>query len=60
MAAKEEIKEKEKEVKKVESKETDGVITAVYNTKLHCLQCARDIKKPLLRTQGNYTLFVTS
>ncbi|EXB70672.1 hypothetical protein L484_023858 [Morus notabilis] len=58
MATKEEIKEKEKEVKKVENKEKDGVITAVYKTKLHCLQCARDIKRPLLRTQGVHSVDV--
>jgi copper chaperone CopZ len=28
------------------------VITAVYKVNLHCQQCARDIKKPLLSTQG--------
>lgn len=42
MAAEDEKKEKEK----IE------VITAVYNVNLHCQQCANDIKKPLLRTQG--------
>ncbi|KAL4384032.1 hypothetical protein GQ457_15G025410 [Hibiscus cannabinus] len=35
-----------------EKPKTDGVITAVYNVNLHCRQCACDIKKPLLRTQG--------
>ncbi|KAL5560667.1 hypothetical protein UlMin_036878 [Ulmus minor] len=33
-------------------KEKDGVITAVYKTNLHCQQCAREIERPLLRTQG--------
>ncbi|MFQ6625516.1 hypothetical protein Gotur_005160 [Gossypium turneri] len=31
---------------------TEGVITAVYKVNLHCRQCASDIKKPLMRTQG--------
>ncbi|KAB2068634.1 hypothetical protein ERO13_A08G039800v2 [Gossypium hirsutum] len=31
---------------------TEGVITAVYKVNLHCRQCACDIKKPLMRTQG--------
>ncbi|GMJ01338.1 HEAVY METAL ASSOCIATED PROTEIN 6 [Hibiscus trionum] len=35
-----------------EKPKTDGVITAVYKANLHCRQCASDIKKPLLRTQG--------
>jgi hypothetical protein len=35
--------------KKVAEKD---VITAVYKVNLHCQQCARDIKKPLLSTQG--------
>ncbi|KAK8635611.1 hypothetical protein V6N13_004340 [Hibiscus sabdariffa] len=35
-----------------EKPKTDGVITAVYKVNLHCRQCACDIKKPLLRTQG--------
>ena len=43
-------KEKEKEKEKVE----EGIITAVYKVNLHCQQCARDIKKPLMRTQGIY------
>ncbi|XP_050237362.1 heavy metal-associated isoprenylated plant protein 4 [Mercurialis annua] len=31
----------------------DGTdITAVYKVNLHCQQCARDIKKPLMRMQG--------
>ncbi|XP_075643541.1 heavy metal-associated isoprenylated plant protein 4 [Castanea sativa] len=46
MAAEDEKKEKEK----IE------VITAVYNVNLHCQQCANDIKKPLLRTQGVHTV----
>ncbi|XP_062097630.1 heavy metal-associated isoprenylated plant protein 4 [Humulus lupulus] len=29
-----------------------GVITGVYKTNLHCPQCALDIKRPLLCTQG--------
>ncbi|KAK9273708.1 hypothetical protein L1049_018518 [Liquidambar formosana] len=41
--AKEEKKEKEK---------VDEVITAVYRVNLHCQQCAREIQKPLMRTQG--------
>ncbi|KAE8660812.1 hypothetical protein F3Y22_tig00116951pilonHSYRG00886 [Hibiscus syriacus] len=33
--------------------ETKGVlITAVYRVNLHCRQCACDIRKPLVRTQG--------
>ncbi|KAJ4727359.1 Heavy metal-associated isoprenylated plant protein [Melia azedarach] len=35
-----------------EEKKAEGVITAVYKVNLHCPQCARKIKKPLLRTQG--------
>lgn len=58
MAEKVEIIAKEKEggnKKLVEKKEKDdGVITAVYKANLHCLQCARDIKSPLLRAQGKY------
>ncbi|KAJ4825843.1 hypothetical protein Tsubulata_023353 [Turnera subulata] len=34
----------------------DAVITAVYKVNLHCQQCARDIKKPLLKTQGVRTV----
>ncbi|GMY22873.1 65-kDa microtubule-associated protein 5 isoform X1 [Fagus crenata] len=52
MAAEDEKKEKEKE-KKVEEA---AIITAVYKVNLHCEQCARDIKKPLLRTQGVHTV----
>ncbi|KAM4072477.1 hypothetical protein ACB094_11G141000 [Castanea mollissima] len=37
-------------------KEKIEVITAVYNVNLHCQQCANDIKKPLLRTQGVHTV----
>ncbi|OVA01270.1 Heavy metal-associated domain [Macleaya cordata] len=29
-----------------------GVVTVVYKVNLHCLQCAREIQKPLLRTQA--------
>ncbi|KAF9669720.1 hypothetical protein SADUNF_Sadunf14G0136500 [Salix dunnii] len=39
--------------KKVAEKE---VITAVYKVNLHCQQCARDIKKPLLTTQGVHSV----
>ncbi|KAJ6674438.1 HEAVY METAL-ASSOCIATED ISOPRENYLATED PLANT PROTEIN 4 [Salix viminalis] len=39
--------------KKVAEKE---VITAVYKVNLHCQQCARDIKKPLLITQGVHSV----
>ncbi|PON87511.1 Heavy metal-associated domain containing protein [Trema orientale] len=33
-----------------------AVITAVYKASLHCQQCAREIKRPLLRTQGVQTV----
>lgn len=39
---------------KKEKEKVDEVITAVYKVNLHCQQCARDIKKPLTRTQGIY------
>ncbi|KAJ4957467.1 hypothetical protein NE237_024578 [Protea cynaroides] len=32
----------------------DEVITAVYKLNFHCLQCAREVKKPLKRTPGVY------
>ncbi|KAF8380690.1 hypothetical protein HHK36_028180 [Tetracentron sinense] len=32
--------------------EGGGVITAVYKVNLHCQQCAREVEKPLMRTQG--------
>ncbi|XP_021912671.1 heavy metal-associated isoprenylated plant protein 4 [Carica papaya] len=35
-----------------DEKEKLEVITAVYKVNLHCPQCAFQIKKPLLRTQG--------
>ncbi|KAJ6874114.1 hypothetical protein NC651_032832 [Populus alba x Populus x berolinensis] len=41
------------EEKKVTEKD---VITAVYKVNLHCQQCARDIKKPLLSTQGVHSV----
>ncbi|XP_015895358.3 heavy metal-associated isoprenylated plant protein 4 [Ziziphus jujuba] len=47
--AKEGIKEKEKEKEK---EKKDGIINAVYKVNMHCQKCARDIKKPLMRTQG--------
>ncbi|XP_019168253.1 PREDICTED: heavy metal-associated isoprenylated plant protein 4 isoform X2 [Ipomoea nil] len=34
------------------------VITAVYRVRLHCPQCAHDIRKPLLRTPGVRTVDV--
>lgn len=52
-AAKEKDKDKTKDEKKVKEKD-DGVINAVYKVNLHCKQCARDIKKPLMATQGTY------
>jgi hypothetical protein len=57
MAGEDGNKEKEKDGKKEKEKEKveEGIITAVYKVNLHCQQCARDIKKPLLtRTQGIY------
>ncbi|KAF6138580.1 hypothetical protein GIB67_032474 [Kingdonia uniflora] len=39
-------------MKRNEKSEGDGVATAVYKVNLHCLQCAREVEKPLLRTQG--------
>nr|GMC86623.1 heavy metal-associated isoprenylated plant protein 3 [Ipomoea batatas]GME16037.1 heavy metal-associated isoprenylated plant protein 3 [Ipomoea batatas] len=41
-----------KEEKKIE------VISAVYRVRLHCPQCAHDIRKPLLRTPGVHTVDV--
>lgn len=56
MAAEDEKKEKEKDGKKEIVKEkVEEVINAVYRVNLHCQQCARDIKNPLMRTQGTYT-----
>lgn len=52
-AAKEKDKDETKDEKKVKEKD-DGVINAVYKVNLHCKQCARDIKKPLMATQGMY------
>ncbi|XP_030550871.2 LOW QUALITY PROTEIN: heavy metal-associated isoprenylated plant protein 4 [Rhodamnia argentea] len=40
-----------KEEKKVVEKKVD-LITAVYKVNLHCPECAGEIKRPLLRTQG--------
>ncbi|KAM1048823.1 hypothetical protein ACFX1X_028229 [Malus domestica] len=48
---KEKDEDKTKDEKKVKEKD-DGVINAVYKVNLHCKQCARDIKKPLMATQG--------
>lgn len=45
------VKEKEKE--KVVVKEKETLINAVYRVNLHCPECAREIRRPLLRTQGN-------
>ena len=65
MAAKEDTsKEKEKEKEKLDSgpkdskekEKSDGIINGVYKVNLHCPQCAREIKKPLLRTEGTYVL----
>lgn len=57
MAAKEGAKEKDHKEDKAKdekkAKEKDGVITAVYKVNLHCPQCAREIKKPLISIQGN-------
>ncbi|CAK7349250.1 unnamed protein product [Dovyalis caffra] len=41
---------------KVETEKKVEVITAVYKVNLHCPQCARDIKKPLLSTQGVHSV----
>uniref|UniRef100_A0A7N0V5C5 HMA domain-containing protein n=1 Tax=Kalanchoe fedtschenkoi TaxID=63787 RepID=A0A7N0V5C5_KALFE len=35
-----------------EEKSEEEVITAVYKVNLHCKQCAREIRQPLLRAQG--------
>ena len=57
MAAKEGAKERDHKEDKAKdekkAKEKDGVITAVYKVNLHCPQCAREIKKPLISIQGN-------
>lgn len=44
-----------KEEKKIE------VITAIYKVRLHCPKCAHDIRRPLMRTQGNFNfnLFIS-
>ncbi|XP_040993575.1 heavy metal-associated isoprenylated plant protein 4 [Juglans microcarpa x Juglans regia] len=52
MAAEDEKKEKEKDGKKEIKEKVEEVINAVYRVNLHCQQCARDISKPLMRTQG--------
>ncbi|PIA39903.1 hypothetical protein AQUCO_02600391v1 [Aquilegia coerulea] len=44
-----------KEEKKDE-KGGDEIVTAVYKLNLHCLQCARTTKKPLMRTQGVHSV----
>lgn len=36
---------------KVVEKKVD-VITAIYKVNLHCPECAAEIRRPLLRTQG--------
>ncbi|CAM8917475.1 unnamed protein product [Rhodiola kirilowii] len=41
-----------KEVKEEEEKSDQEIITAVYKVNLHCKQCAREIRQPLLRAQG--------
>ncbi|KAJ0053268.1 hypothetical protein Pint_00005 [Pistacia integerrima] len=35
-----------------DEKKDGGAITGVYKVNLHCPQCARKIRRPLLRTQG--------
>lgn len=51
MAGEDGKNEKGKDEKK---EKVEEVITAVYKVNIHCQQCARDIKNPLLtRTQGN-------
>ncbi|KAI4302864.1 hypothetical protein MLD38_038564 [Melastoma candidum] len=40
------------EKEKVVVKEKETVINAVYRVNLHCPECAREIRRPLLRTQG--------
>ncbi|KAF5199904.1 Heavy metal-associated isoprenylated plant protein [Thalictrum thalictroides] len=32
------------------------IVTALYKLNLHCLQCARQVKKPLMRTQGVHSV----
>lgn len=49
------VKEKEGTAKddgKKEKDKLDGIIIGVYKVSLHCPQCAREIKRPLLRSQG--------
>ncbi|XP_008232228.1 PREDICTED: heavy metal-associated isoprenylated plant protein 3 isoform X2 [Prunus mume] len=61
MAAKDGAKEKEKEKEKDEKKEKEkdgGVINAVYKVNLHCRQCGREIKKPLMATPGVHNVEV--
>ncbi|KAH0980790.1 hypothetical protein GBA52_007967 [Prunus armeniaca] len=61
MAAKDGAKEKEKDKEKDEKKEKEkdgGVINAVYKVNLHCRQCGREIKKPLMATQGVHNVEV--
>ncbi|CAB4299671.1 unnamed protein product [Prunus armeniaca] len=61
MAAKDGAKEKDKDKEKDEKKEKEkdgGVINAVYKVNLHCRQCGREIKKPLMATQGVHNVEV--
>ncbi|KAL6129222.1 hypothetical protein ACLB2K_072575 [Fragaria x ananassa] len=61
-ASKEGAKEKDHKEDKAKdekkAKEKDGVITAVYKVNLHCPQCAREIKKPLISIQGVHNVEV--
>ena len=34
-------------------------ITAIYKVNLHCQQCWREIKRPLLKTQGKVHYFLS-
>ncbi|XP_002526528.2 heavy metal-associated isoprenylated plant protein 4 [Ricinus communis] len=43
---------------KIAKEKVDEVITAVYKVNLHCQQCARDIKKPLMNMQGVHNVDV--
>ncbi|GAV90036.1 HMA domain-containing protein [Cephalotus follicularis] len=45
-------------VVKVQEKKVDQVVTAVYKVNLHCRQCACEIKKPLIKTQGVHNVDV--
>ncbi|XP_021813141.1 heavy metal-associated isoprenylated plant protein 4 isoform X2 [Prunus avium] len=61
MAAKDGAKEKDKDKEKDEKKEKEkdgGVINAVYKVNLHCRQCGREIKKPLMATPGIHNVEV--